>query len=145
MSKQMTGVVIGAVVIVAIAIGVIVATGGSGNKKPAYTAGPAANSSKSSSDMSSMSSQAVATNSVEIKDYMFTPMAITVKAGDTVTWTNKDSVQHNVVADTPSSDAPDGPLLAQGESYKFTFNKAGTYSIHCMPHPYMKATVTVTQ
>lgn len=88
---------------------------------------------------------AAETTSVSIKDYMFEPMAIKVKAGDTVTWTNKDSVQHNVVADTPSADAPNGPLLSKGETYGFTFKKTGVYNIHCGPHPYMKATITVSE
>ena len=45
-------------------------------------------------------SGAVATNAVTIQDYMFSPMVIKVKAGTTVTWTNKDSVHHSVTADT---------------------------------------------
>lgn len=80
---------------------------------------------------------------IEIKDFAFTPATIKIKAGTTVTWTNKDSVQHNVVADKESSDAPKSELLAKDESYEFTFNKPGTYSYHCSPHPNMKGTVIV--
>jgi amicyanin len=69
---------------------------------------------------------------------------IRVKAGDTVTWTNNDSVRHNVVADERSAAAPEGPLIADGKSYSFTFTKAGTYPYHCEPHPNMKGTVVVT-
>ncbi len=87
--------------------------------------------------------KAIATKAVSIKDFMFTPMAIKVKVGDTVTWTNQDSVQHSVKADTPSADAPNSKLFSQGETYEFTFKKAGTYSLHCGSHDYMKATVTV--
>lgn len=89
-------------------------------------------------------SSAVATNAVSIQDYMFNPMVIKVKVGTTVTWTNQDSVHHNVVADTISSDAPNGPLICKGETYSFTFKKVGTYIFHCMPHPYMHGTVVVT-
>lgn len=96
-----------------------------------------------SSTQTSQSATTVSTNEVEIENYTFTPGNIKVKVGDTVTWTNKDSVQHNVMADKESGDAPNGPLLSKGESYSFTFKKAGTYAYHCGPHPYMKATVTV--
>jgi amicyanin len=66
-----------------------------------------------------------------------------VKVGTKVTWTNQDSVGHDVVADTESPDAPKSDLLRKGESYSFTFNKAGTYTYYCSPHPYMKGTVIV--
>lgn len=133
-----------ALVVVAAIIG-FVAFGGKNNTSTSDNM-----SSMDMSEQSSGSSQAstenpVATNEVEIEDYSFMPGAITVKVGTKVTWTNKDSVRHDVVADTESNDAPNGPLLAKGESYSFTFTKAGTYSYHCSPHPYMKGTVIVTE
>ncbi|MEP7204716.1 MAG: plastocyanin/azurin family copper-binding protein [Candidatus Saccharibacteria bacterium] len=88
--------------------------------------------------------QSISTNSVQIQNYAFTPMAIKVKAGTNVTWTNTDSVHHNVTADTAATEAPNGPLFAQGEKYSFRFTKAGSYAYHCMPHPYMHGTVIVT-
>jgi amicyanin len=108
-----------------------------------------ASSGKDSMDMSKMSdtsdsaSSAVSTNMVSIKNYMFTPAVIKVKVGTKVTWTNTDAVSHNIVADNPSSDAPNTKLFAKGESVSFTFNKAGTYTYHCFPHPYMHGTVEV--
>jgi amicyanin len=129
-----------AIVVIIIAV---VAVGGaallSGNKKNDQ-ASPA-----SSSSSASANSTAVAATKVDIQNYMFSPMSIKVKVGDTVTWTNKDSVHHNVVADTASSDAPNGPLIGLGETYSFKFTKAGTYTFHCNPHPYMHGSVTVTQ
>jgi amicyanin len=98
-----------------------------------------------SGNSASANSTAVAATKVDIQNYMFSPMSIKVKVGDTVTWTNKDSVHHNVVADTASSDAPNGPLIGLGETYSFKFTKAGTYTFHCNPHPYMHGSVTVTQ
>ena len=87
---------------------------------------------------------ATSTNQVSIKNYMFTPMAITVKVGTTVTWTNTDSVNHTITADNNSTDAPNSMDIGKGKSYDFTFKKAGTYTYHCFPHPYMHGTVTVT-
>jgi amicyanin len=87
----------------------------------------------------------VATDTVEIKDFAFSPAAITVKKGTKVTWTNKDSTQHNISPDTETADFKASELLAQGESYSVTFNTVGTFSYHCTPHPYMKASVIVTE
>jgi amicyanin len=87
----------------------------------------------------------VATDMVEIKDFAFSPAAITVKKGTKVTWTNKDSTQHNISPDTETADFKASELLAQGESYSVTFNTVGTFSYHCTPHPYMKASVIVTE
>ena len=37
---------------------------------------------------------------VMARDFMFAPTAMTVAAGSTVTWTNKDDEPHTVVSDT---------------------------------------------
>lgn len=87
----------------------------------------------------------VATTTVDIKDFAFTPVAITVKKGATVTWTNQDSTRHSISPDTESTDFKASQLLSQGETYKVTFNTVGTYTYHCTPHPYMKASVIVTE
>lgn len=103
------------------------------------------NGSKTNQTSSSANVQnAVQTNQVNIQNYMFMPESIKVKAGTQVTWTNKDSVNHTVQADNPSADAPSSMDIADGKSYSFTFQKPGTYSYHCVPHPYMHGTVIVT-
>jgi plastocyanin len=80
-------------------------------------------------------------NAIEIKNFAFNPASATVKVGQKVTWTNKDSAAHNVISD-------DGTLksstLQTGDSYSFTPKKAGTISYVCTFHPNMKATLTVT-
>lgn len=87
----------------------------------------------------------VSTDKVDIKDFDYQPKTITVKKGTTVTWTNQDVAKHDATPDTESSDFQASKLLAKGESYSWTFNTVGTYSYHCSPHPYMKATVVVTE
>ncbi len=87
---------------------------------------------------------AVMSNTVAITNYKFAPDTITVKTGTTVTWTNNDEVHHSVTADTKSDAAPTSPLFAKGETYSFKFTKAGSYTYHCEPHPYMHGTVVVT-
>lgn len=83
---------------------------------------------------------AMSKNSVEIKDFAFNPNSLTVKVGDTVTWTNKDVPGHSATADDNSFDTG---VLGTNESGAATFDKAGTYTYHCTPHSYMKATVVV--
>ncbi len=85
------------------------------------------------------------TTAITIHNYAFDPEVTKVKVGDTVTWTNQDDVEHDIIADTVSADAPNGPLLSKGKSYSFKFTKAGTYAYHCGLHPYMKGTIEVSQ
>ena len=80
---------------------------------------------------------------ITIKNYMFSPQTITVKKGTTVTWTNKDIAKHTITSDDGSW--PASQFFGQGESYSYTFTSAGTYAYHCEPHPYMTATVVVTE
>ncbi len=81
------------------------------------------------------------TESVLIKGYSFSPSTITVKAGTKVTWTNEDSVGHTVTSDSGSE--LDSSLLSKGQTYSHVFEKAGTYSYHCKPHPGMKGKIIV--
>lgn len=84
------------------------------------------------------------TNKVSIKNFAFSPAAITVKVGTTVTWTNNDSTTHTVT----STDSPvsfDSGNLAPGKTYSFTFTKAGGYKYHCSIHTDMVGSVTVTE
>lgn len=82
---------------------------------------------------------------VEIVNFEFTPSTITVKKGTTVTWTNKDQDEHTVTPDQESADFQGSGMLDQGETYSFTFMKAGTYTYHCQPHPQMQGRVVVTE
>lgn len=84
-------------------------------------------------------------NEITIKNYEFQPEKLTIKAGTTVKWTNQDTAKHDITPDSPSADFVASELLAKGESYSFTFAKAGTYTYFCSPHPYMKATIEVTE
>lgn len=77
-----------------------------------------------------------------IKGYAFNPGTLTVKKGTKVTWTNQDVAKHTVSFD---SMAVESPFLGSGETFSYTFDKAGTYPYHCAPHPYMKGTVVVTE
>ena len=63
-----------------------------------------------------------------------------VTAGDTITWTNKDSAPHTVTSDTAGVFNVSVPA---GESANMIAPAAGTYTFHCSIHPNMKATLVV--
>jgi amicyanin len=142
-NKGLVLVVIGLVLVAGLLAAI--AFGGKDNTNNDMSGMSDTNMSESSKSSANDRAKAVATDTVSIENYTFSPEVITVKVGTKVTWTNNDSVHHNVVADEASSDAPDGDLIGKGESYSFTFMKAGTFNYHCSPHPYMKGTVIVTE
>jgi plastocyanin len=84
--------------------------------------------------------QAQESNAVVIKNFMFSPMSLTVKAGSTVTWKNLDGEPHAVVNDAGLFHS--GPL-DQNDTFQFRFDKPGVYNVFCGIHPYMKETITV--
>jgi plastocyanin len=84
--------------------------------------------------------QAQETNAVVLKNFMFSPMSLTIKAGSTVTWKNLDGEPHTVVND---SGLFRSSALDQNDTYKYTFDKPGIYKIFCGIHPNMKETITV--
>lgn len=67
-----------------------------------------------------------ATRSVEITRTGFVPDRLTIDAGDTVTWTNKDSTQHQVVADGGAF--PSSPALQPNQTYSYRFLRSGSFS-----------------
>jgi plastocyanin len=77
---------------------------------------------------------------VSIRDFAFSPRTVEIRVGESVTWTNHDSVAHTA---TGRNDAFDTGLLEEGESYSVTFVRAGTYRYICTPHPNMTGTVVV--
>lgn len=83
---------------------------------------------------------ASAAHSVAIVDYAYSPGAITVEAGDTVTWTNtgQDPKGHTV-----TGSGFDSGTLAPGTTFSHTFSGPGTFAYVCSIHPSMHGTVTV--
>jgi len=88
------------------------------------------------------------TAAVVMQGEAFSPQTIKVKKGTKVTWTNNDSIGHNVVADDAKNAAgmpTTNSLISKGGTYSFTFNTTGTFSYHCTPHPFMTGTVEVVE
>ena len=101
----------------------------------ALTLGACAGSAGASPD-----SSPVATTTVNLpKSYRFDPVAITVEAGATVTWTNNDNFSHNV-----KFDGADPLVMAPGATVTHQFAAAGQYAYVCTFHPKdMQGTVLV--
>lgn len=77
---------------------------------------------------------------VNIDNFSFSSMSLTVSAGTTVTWINKDDVPHTVVS---TEKVFASPALDTDEKFSYTFAKPGTYPYYCSIHPKMTAKVVV--
>jgi plastocyanin len=77
---------------------------------------------------------------VNIDNFSFSSMSLTVSAGTTVTWINKDDVPHTVVS---TEKVFASPVLDTDEKFSYTFAKPGTYPYYCSIHPKMTAKVVV--
>jgi plastocyanin len=86
--------------------------------------------------------------SVLIQDFEFSPYAITVTSGTTVTWTNVGSAQHTVTRFSEGGIQVAGPnsvVLNQRDSYSYTYRAVGFFPYHCSIHPSMHGIIEVTQ
>jgi plastocyanin len=79
-------------------------------------------------------------NEVFIQSNSFSPSSITVTAGTTIKWTNKDGIAHTVTSNT---NVFDSGTINSGGTFSFTFATAGTYPYYCKIHPSMIASVSV--
>jgi plastocyanin len=77
----------------------------------------------------------------DIVNWGYDNQNLTISAGQTVTWSNTGAQQHTVTADDTSLDSG---LIDPGNTFSFEFDTPGVYTYHCTPHPWMKASVTVT-
>ena len=82
----------------------------------------------------------VGSSRVMIDNFTFTPATLTVSAGATVTWTNRDDVPHTVTADDKrfSSQA-----LDTDDHFSHRFDAPGTYPYFCAVHPHMTGRIIV--
>jgi plastocyanin len=80
------------------------------------------------------------TNEVWIQNMAYNPSVITITAGTTITWTNKDGVNHTVTSNTGAFDS--GTISSNG-TYSFTFTTAGKFQYYCIMHPAMVGSVVV--
>jgi plastocyanin len=113
--------------------------------------GSSSSSSKSSSSSTPAAAPAATTPAaaasgtvaVSMKNIQFAPKSVTAKVGQTVKWTNDDSVDHNVTA--TSGETFKSSTFGQGATYSHKLTKAGTISYVCTIHPGMAGTIIVTK
>jgi plastocyanin len=81
-----------------------------------------------------------ATKAVKITATAFSPASVTINTGDAVKWTNSDTKNHQVVA---NSGAFASPTIAPGKTYTHVFDTAGTFRYHDALHPSLTGRVVV--
>ncbi|MGH9921307.1 MAG: cupredoxin domain-containing protein [Nitrososphaerales archaeon] len=95
----------------------------------------------------------------EVEDKCWSPSALTVSEGTTVTWKNEDGAGHTVTGATDPKDAgtwgsvttggnkfdtaPSPFLIAPGAEWSFTFTEEGEFPYVCQVHPWMIGKVIV--
>ena len=94
-----------------------------------------------SSCLLSVAALAQMNNSVMIKDFAFQPNILVVPVGTTVTWTNQDAVQHEVISDNGTFDSG---MMMPSDQYTYKFSQPGNYSYYCKIHSYMFGMIQVT-
>jgi plastocyanin len=99
-------------------------------------------------------SVSIVPNASTMANKAFAPDDINAKVGDTVTWTNKDTIFHTVTSGTGPSDTTHGKefdsglsgptaLTTQGQTFSHTFRTAGEFPYFCQLHPTMVGKVEV--
>ena len=78
---------------------------------------------------------------ISIDNFTFSPAKLTVKAGTTVTWTNKDDIPHGI--GSANNAFTRSKALDTDDAFSFTFTTPGTYQYFCYIHPHMVGTIVV--
>jgi plastocyanin len=79
---------------------------------------------------------------VRIEGYQYQPAEVTIRAGDSVRWTNHEKrTSHSVLF--PRDGGLESERMFPQESWQRRFEKPGRYDYHCGPHPEMKGVVVV--
>ncbi|HVZ53648.1 MAG TPA: cupredoxin family copper-binding protein [Pseudolabrys sp.] len=77
---------------------------------------------------------------VTIDNFTFGPQELKVKAGTTVTWTNRDDIPHTVTSDKMLFRSK---ALDTDDKFSFTFTTPGIYKYFCSLHPHMTGSIVV--
>jgi plastocyanin len=77
---------------------------------------------------------------VSITNYAYVPNRLTVRAGTTVTFVNRDSTAHTATADHGGFATG---TIDPRHRRTVTLSRPGTYPYHCVFHAFMTGTITV--
>ena len=133
-------------VMLSLAVVAVLSLAACGSSDGASTAQKGAGSSPSASTAGTHAGHSSGSGSaVEMRLIQYRPKQLEVKAGQEVTWTQKDAGFHTVTSGSVEqagggvTGKPDGKFrserLATDETFKFTFDEAGTFTYFCEIHP----------
>ena len=80
---------------------------------------------------------------VDQHDLNFVPQTMTIKAGDTVRFTDTDRITHNITIVNPDGTIEDKGMSTYSQHIVVQFDKPGVYKVICRIHPNMNMTITV--
>ena len=113
----------------------------------ARAATPNSNMGRSNMDMSKSAPRdrnnmptSAAKDQIVIENFSFKPATVTVKAGTTVTWVNRDNEPHTV---SDSDKLFKSGAMDTDEQFSYTFAAPGTYNYFCAIHPRMTGQIIV--
>jgi plastocyanin len=114
----------------------LLALAGCGSTKSGYTAVGDEEATKSPSTVRSSAT-------IEMKGISFSPPTVRLRPGATVTWVNRDKVEHTVTQGTNLYYEFDSGPVEPGRTYKKTFNTEQEIGYRCTIHPNMQGTLIV--
>jgi plastocyanin len=82
---------------------------------------------------------------VAMETLAFVPDQVHGGVGQTVTWTNKDNVRHNVIYVSGPRFRNSRPQIRNGSSFSIKLTQPGTIHYFCSIHPWMKGTIVVSK
>jgi plastocyanin len=109
-------------------------------------ASPGSAASSGGASASTGASSGTAGSTVTIENLAFSPATLSVTAGTTVTFSNRDTIGHTAVNGVNGVADPNALFnldLPAGTAGTFKFDKPGTYQVTCTIHPGMHMTIVV--
>jgi plastocyanin len=128
-----------AAVIVIIIIGIVYLSRG-GYRSASPVSAPSSTSSTTQNTGTNQNGGQTSGTAVTIQNFAFSPATLEVSKGDIVTWTNEDSVPHQIASDT---NVFLGSSMNKGQTFSFTFTETGIFPYHCAIHPSMQGKIIV--
>jgi plastocyanin len=83
--------------------------------------------------------RAASTHEIVMQAVQFVPATLKVRRGDVVVWTNRDPFPHTATA----AGTFDSKSIAEGRSWRWRADRAGSFAYVCTLHPTMKGTLEV--
>jgi len=72
---------------------------------------------------------------IEVKDFVFEPLSLTVRTGETVNFVMTGDIPHTATSDALSGiDSWDSGLMSTGESFSTVIDTEGMHPYYCIPH-----------